>query len=68
MIMNNEKSENRDQSVESGVDPAVELEQHFKSEDPDLLQSPSDQEKSDRASRQALIAHQQGGAVAADLS
>lgn len=72
MIMNNQKPSNRDRAIDSdtdpGFDPALELEQQFKSENPNELPSESQQRTSDLGNRQIITAHEQGGAIDADFS
>ena len=74
MITNNQQPSDRDRAIDSdadpGVDPAVELEQQFKSENPkqEESQPKSEERTTDLGNRQILIAHEQGGAVDADFS
>jgi hypothetical protein len=72
MMMNNQQPDYRDRAIDSdvdpGVDPAVELEEYFQSEDPNELQPNSEKRTTDLGNRQILIAHEPGGSVDADFS
>ncbi|WP_413166464.1 hypothetical protein ACL6C3_07090 [Capilliphycus salinus ALCB114379] len=73
MIMNNQKPSDRDRAINSdvdpGADPAVELEQKFKSKNPKPESQPKSEDRTtDFANRQIIIAHEQSGAVDADFS
>ena len=73
MITNGHQPPDRDRAIDSevdpGVDPAVELDQQFKSENPNESELPKSEDRtSDLGNRQIITAHEQGGAMDAGFS